>query len=183
MDVARDQFELLSSFYETGAAPSPKGKPPELTWYGTEIAIAGTPILVDGMSFDEVIEIPSLTPVPGTKPWASGVASHKGAVLPFVDGDIFLHGEAGRGKRREYALVVSRPGYHFALTLSKVMGGRELLLEKRVDSIPKAVAPAGIHRFCVGGYERDDAFLPVLDLDKLVADADFGSAAASTSKP
>ena len=146
-----------------------------MRWVGTALAIAGVPLLIGEGELEEIVETPDVTPIPGTKPWVMGVGSHKGGLLPIVSGDVFFRKRPYAGRVRDYAMVVKRPGIHFAITLSGIERDIKFPVEERLmdQPIDRDFAP-----FCLGGFQAEERFLAVLDIDKLVMDGDLSNATA-----
>ena len=73
-------------------------------------------------------------------------------------------------------MVVRRPGFHFAITLSDIerdikfpIGQRDM--EQAID--------ADFSDYCLGGFHYGDKFLAVLDIDKLVAESGLANASVT----
>jgi twitching motility protein PilI len=175
-NTALDLFRELERNYEHAATSRPAADEHVMLWVGTHLGIAGVSLLVGAGELDEIIETPAVTRIPGTKPWVVGLAAHKGGLLPIFSGDVFFRGAPYSGRVREYCMVVRRHGLHFGLTLSGVHRDMKFPLEERDMSIP--VDP-DFADYCLGGFHHDGNFLAVLDIDKLVADAELSSASAS----
>jgi chemotaxis signal transduction protein len=76
---------------------------------------------------------------------------------------------------RDFCIVIRRPGLHFGLTLSHVQRDLRFPIEERMTDLP--VDP-DFERYTQGGFKYKDDFLPVLDIDKLVADEELANASA-----
>lgn len=169
-------FDELEKSYALQAVPSPVSENNEMYWVGTSLSVAGVPLLLGAGELEEIIETPSCTSIPGTKPWVLGIASHKGGLLPVICGDVLFRKEPYAGRAREYCMVVRRPGFHFAVTLSHIerdikfpIAQRDM--EKSIDS--------DFADYCLGGFQHQGKFLAVLDIDKLVADSGLADASAT----
>ena len=143
-------------------------------WAGTALAMAGVPLLVGEGELDEIIETPAVTPIPGTRPWAMGLATHRGGLIPVISGDVLLRREPYTGRLRDHSMVIRRPGLHFAITLSDVKRSIRFPLDDR--DMNREVDPV-LDGFTLGGFVLDDVFHPVLDLDKLITDGELADAA------
>lgn len=146
-----------------------------MSWTGTALAIAGVPLLVGEGEIDEIIETPTVTPIPGTKTWVMGVASHMGGLLPIISGDAFFRRRPYAGRIRDYCMVIRRPGFFFGMTLSDVERDVKFPLEERDMECP---VEQDFADFALGGFHYGDRFLAILDVDKLVAHSDLSNAAA-----
>ncbi len=173
---AQQALEALARRYSAGAEEPPGPAEGPQVWRGTALGIAGVPLLVAVGELEEIIETPAVTPIPGTKAWVLGVASHMGGVLPILSGDALFRGRPHTGRVREFCMVIRRPGMHFGLTLSDVERDMKFPVGERDREHPvdEDFAP-----FTDGGFHCGERFLAVLDIDRLVADSDLGNAAAT----
>ncbi len=171
-------LDLLQRSYTFDAIEAPAVEPEALRWVGTSLGIAGVPLLIGEHEIEEIIETPKVTPIPGTKAWVQGVASHKGGLLPIFSGDVFFRKRPYTGRVRDYCMVIRRTGFYFGLTLSSIERDLRFPIEKRDMNHP--VDP-DFAEFTLGGFQRGDVFLAVLDIDKLVADPDLSDASASNT--
>ncbi len=159
---------------EAAAAPLPAEEKAE--WVGTCLGIAGTPLLVGEGELEEIIETPNVMPIPGTKPWALGVGSHMGGLIPIISGDVFFRRKPYAGRVRDYCMVLRRPGFYFGITLSSLERDMKFPVQER--DMSQAVE-ADFAPYALGGFQDGERFLPVLDIDKLIADSDLSNAAAN----
>jgi twitching motility protein PilI len=170
--VSRLQQQHLSS----GVASPPLAAAAE-TWMGTSLAIAGVPLLVGAGEIDEIVETPSVTPIPGTRPWVMGVAAYMGGLLPIISGDVLFRGRPYAGRVRDWCMVVRRPGFYFGLTLSDVERDMKFPLAQLDMEHP---VDEQVARFTLGGFHDGNRFLAILDIERLVADSELANAAASS---
>ena len=176
---ALQSLELMERLHAyDGVSPPKKTEERSMYWVGTRVNIAGVPLLVGAGDIDEIVETPQTTPIPGTKPWVMGVAAFKGGLLPVLSGDVLFRSRPYTGRVRDYSMVIRRPGLYFAITLSDVQRDLRLPVEERIMEHP--VDP-DFARFSLGGFKHGGEFLAVLDIDKLVADAEISNAAAAES--
>lgn len=173
--TAIESLAALGELYREEALQSPTGEDSRMEWVGTCLSIAGVPVLVGAGEMEEIIETPKVMAIPGTKPWVIGVGSHMGGLLPIVSGDVFFRKRPYAGRVREYCMVLKRPGFYFGITLSDVERDRKFPLELRdmKQAVDEDFAP-----FTLGSFPDGERFLAVLDIDKLIADADLSNAAA-----
>lgn len=174
--TAAQSLHLLQRHYSHEAVAPPEFAEQVMQWVGTSLSIAGVPLLVGEGELEEIVETPPMTHIPGTKPWVMGVAAHKGSLLPVFSGDVLFRKAPYSGRVREYCMVVRRPGFHFAITLSDIERTIRFPIEERDMAHP---IDEDFKDYCLGGFQRGDRFLAVLDIDKLVADTDFADASAA----
>jgi twitching motility protein PilI len=176
-NVALKSLRALERLYTRKVVQSPPTEEPLALWVGTSLAIADDPLLVGEGELEEIIETPPVVAIPGTRPWVLGVASHMGGLLPVLSGDVFFRKTPYAGRVREYCMVVRRQGFNFAMTLSAVQRDMKFPLDSRDMEHP---VDADFAEFSLGGFHNMADFLAILDIDKLVADEEFGNAAATS---
>lgn len=141
-------------------------------WVGTSLGVAGVPLLVGAGQLEEIIEMPAVTPIPGTRDWVLGVASHRGGLLPIISGDILFRQAPYQG-RRDYCMVVRRPGFYFGITLSSVERDLKLPVQSRLAN--PDIDP-DLQPYCSGGFEHEGKVLGILYLDRLTTAEELADA-------
>ncbi|MEH6580632.1 MAG: chemotaxis protein CheW [Halioglobus sp.] len=174
--TALQSLQLLERIYAREAIAAPEDDQQVMLWVGTSLSIAGVPLLVGEGEIDEVIETPAVTPIPGTKSWVLGVATHKGSLLPIFSGDAFFRKIPYSGRPREYCVVIRRPGFDFGLTISSIERDLKIPIEQRDMSCK--IDP-DFAELSLGGFKHEGQVLAVLDIDKLVGDGDFANASVT----
>jgi len=174
--AAIQSLDALEQRFLENALDAPLQSDERMEWVGTCLGIAGTPLLVGEGELEEIIETPNLMPIPGTKPWVLGVGSHMGGLIPVISGDVFFRGKPYAGRVRDYCLVLRRPGFYFGITLSSLERDMKFPVEER--DMTQAVE-ADFAAYALGGFQDGERFLPVLDIDKLIADGELSNAAAN----
>ncbi len=165
----------LQARYAGGASAMPPVLPDPEYWRGALLGIAGVPLLVAAGDIEGVIAVPPLTQIPGTRNRVLGVASHQGGLLPVYCGDSLFGQRLPPGRRREYCLVINRPGCHVGITLSRVDGNIQLLADQYVPDTPMdgPLAPC-----CEGGFWQGERFLGLLAISRLVTGGALSDTAA-----
>jgi twitching motility protein PilI len=171
---ALQAVSMLEQAYAENVVPAPALAAAPMTWMGTSLGIAGTPLLVGEGEIDELVEIPAVTPIPGTKPWVMGVAAYMGGLLPIISGDVLFRQRSYAGRVREFCMVIRRPGFYFGITLSDVERNIKFPLEARDMDYP---VDEDFANYTLGGFHDGDRFLAILDVEKLVADSNLSNAA------
>lgn len=155
--------DLHVRYASSGAALPPRPPEPEY-WQGALVSIAGTPLLVSAGDVEAVIAVPTLTAIPGTRNWVLGIASYHGSLLPIYCGDSLFGQRLPPGRRREYCLVIKRPGFHAGITLSGVEGNIKLPVAQRE---PECRIEGPLAACCDGGFCWGERFLGLLDISRL----------------
>lgn len=174
--LAIQTLDALEQRYQAEALDTPRQSSERMEWVGTCLGIAGLPVLIAAGELEEIIETPNVMSIPGTKPWVLGVGSHMGGLIPIISGDVFFRKRPYAGRVRDYCLVLRRPGFYFGITLSGLERDMKFPVETRDMAHPVEEEFAD---FALGGFHDGDRFLPVLDIDKLIADGDLSNAAAN----
>jgi twitching motility protein PilI len=173
--LALQSFDQLCQSYAFDAVTPPSIENTEMYWVGTSLGVAGVPLLLGEGELEEIIETPVSTVIPGTKHWVMGVASHKGGLLPIISGDELFRKVVYTGRSREYCMVIRRPGFHFAITLSQVE--RDIKFPVELRDMTHDVDP-DFSDYCLGGFHYRNNFLAVLDIDKLLVESGLANASA-----
>lgn len=174
--LAIQSLDVLEQRYRTEALDAPSQGDERMEWVGTCLEIAGVPVLIGEGELEEIIETPNVMSIPGTKPWVLGVGSHMGGLIPIISGDVFFRKRPYAGRVRDYCMVLRRPGFYFGITLSGLERDMKFPVETRDTD---QGLDEDFAEFSLGGFHDGDRFLPVLDIDKLIADRDLSNAAAN----
>ncbi|MDO8860087.1 chemotaxis protein CheW [Haliea sp. E1-2-M8] len=167
---------LQNRYASTGCGLPPALPDPEY-WRGGVVGIAGVPLLVAARDIEAVIAVPVLTPIPGTRNWVLGIASHHGGLLPVCCGDSLFGQPLPPGRRREYCLVIKRPGLYVGITLSRVEGNIKLPMAQRATET-RIEGP--LAACCDGGFWQGERFLGLLDSSRL---ATVGALSDTAARP
>ncbi len=175
--VNRTPFEILARYERRSLAHASDTKEkleaPGL-WRGIGFRV-GSRLLVSGIDeINELLAVPPLTPVPGTRPWLLGVANVRGNLVPVIDCGRFLFGERTQHSERTRLLVVRQGSGSVALLVDEVFGQRTVDEEQRRDA-GREEDPR-LTRFVdslVGEQQ-----LAIFSMSKLVRAPDFRQAAA-----
>ena len=124
----------------------------------------------------EVSPCPSLTRVPGTKPWLLGVASVRGAIVTVMDVSAFLFGTPTPLEDPARVLLVEHDGVAAGLLIPGILGMRHFDLEEWHDEVPEA--PERVRRYLRGHFQREGERWGVFDLRALVTNPEFLQVAA-----
>lgn len=174
--LAIQSLDALDKRFREEAVEHPVQNHERMEWVGTCLSIAGVPVLVGEGELEVIIETPNVMAIPGTKPWVLGVGSHMGGLIPIISGDVFFRKRPYAGRVRDYCMVLRRPGFYFGITLSGLERDMKFPVELRDMEEP---VDADFAEFALGSFPQGDRFLPVLDIDKLIADSELSNAAAN----
>lgn len=132
--------------------------------------------LISGIDqIEEILIMPDVTRVPGSKSWLLGIANVRGNLVPIIDMCGFLVGKRATVTDRNRVLVVGQEGGTVGLLVDEVHGQRHLVDE---DLAPDAAGDDHpTHPYVDRCYQRDGRQWNVFDMQRLVADPEFLQAA------
>jgi len=172
-------FEALAN-YERRSLAHAAGLPEQIEapglWRGIGFRI-GTHYLVSSINeVNEILTLPALTVVPGTRGWLLGVANVRGNLVPVIDLKQYLEGERSVLTDTSRVLLVRQLGGSVGLLIDEVLGQRSFSEEQRRD----AVGEENEHyaRFVAEKYPLGDVVWGQFSMNALVRTPDFVQAAA-----
>jgi len=151
------------------------GLPLQVEVKNTKLAIGfriGT--LTLAAPLDEVKEIltyPSLSKVPGAKPWVKGIANVRGNLLPIMDLQGCLGSSQTAINKHSRVLVVNHQEVFAGLLVDEVLGLKHFLDEEQTRELPSVDGPVGDH--LKGAYLRDGQHWGVFSMRGFVESARF----------
>lgn len=145
-------------------------------WVGIGFRMADENFIVGRESIQEVMTVPpSITRVPGTRPWVRGLANVRGHLLPVIDLRLFLGAGATSDTRESRVLVVNSDELQVGMIVDEVFGFRRFIDRERKAETPQTVVRC--ERYLDGAYERGDQCWPVFSMDRLLGSEEFQQAA------
>ena len=144
---------------------------------------AGMVVPMDEIS--EIIPVPSVTHIPGVKPWLMGVANLRGTVISVVNLRQFLFGKASPINAASRIIVVDVGDWSYGLLIDEVIGMRHFADASRLALDDKALlenAATGLSDtlkpYIIDAYSGEGHHWLVFDVDMLLENANFLDAAA-----
>ena len=145
-------------------------------WRAVSFRVADTQILFDEQAVSELLTVPVVTTIPGTKNWVAGVANVRGQLLPIVNFGDFLFGEPVKSNKLARVLVITHGEVKSGLIVDQVYNMRRFpvdtlkpsQLDGLVDTMKTVVD---------GCYEEEHVF-HIMDVKKLIDETEFMQAAA-----
>jgi twitching motility protein PilI len=176
--VAHSPFEILARYERLSLAHASgtqeRFEAPGL-WRGIGYR-AGSQLFVSGIEeINELLAVPALTSVPGTKPWLLGVANVRGNLMPVIDLARFLFSERTLHSERTRLLVVRQGSGNVALMVDEVFGQRTVDVQQRREAEPEQ--DPRLARFVDDRVDVDGQRLAMFSMGKLVRAPDFRQAA------
>ena len=175
----RTPFEILARYERLSLAHASdtqdKFEAPGL-WRGIGYRVGARMLVSEIGEINELLAMPPLTAVPGTRSWLLGVANVRGNLMPVVDFGRFLFDERTPLTERARLLVVRQGGGSVALLVDEVFGQRTVDEEQRhmagQEDDPR------LARFAEQRVGEGEQKMAILSMGKLVRAPDFRQAAA-----
>lgn len=144
-------------------------------WRGISYRVGARTLVSEIGEINEMLAIPTLTAVPGTRPWLLGVANVRGNLMPVVDFGRFLFDERTPLTERARLLVVRQGGGNVALLVDEVLGQRTVNEEQRRTATQED--DPRLLRFAVQRLGEGEQQMAMFSIGKLVRAPDFRQAA------
>jgi twitching motility protein PilI len=167
------EYERLAQAHVAGAAEQVEA--PGL-WRGIAFRIGARNLMSGIAEVNEILTLPAMTAIPGTKPWLLGVANVRGNLVAIVDLRGFVEGERTPITDRSRVLVARQQGGSVGLLVDEVLGQRNVTEENapvEVDTTDDQYA-----RYIARRYELGGAIWGVFSMNALVRTPEFQQAAA-----
>lgn len=131
--ASRSPFEILAEFEQRSLAHAvgaqQQADAPGV-WRGIGFRVGQRRLLGAIGDVNEILAVPSLTPVPGTRDWLLGVANVRGNLVPVVDMTSFIDGVAAELTDNSRLLLVRQPAGSVGLLVDEVFGQRTVASEQ-----------------------------------------------------
>lgn len=145
-------------------------------WMGLAFRCRGIDMVVSQTEIQEVMMMPEMTRVPGTRAWLMGLANVRGELLSMVDLGHFLGQDILLGERANRVLWVKNLSLRVGIVVDELYGFRRLNEANFSTVIPANMTNYGA--WLDGQFEVDEQQWLVLSLSKLVRSDEFLQAAA-----
>lgn len=166
-------FERRAAAHVAGAAEQVEA--PGL-WRGVAFRV-GERYMMSGIhEVNEILMMPPMTPVPGTKPWLLGVANIRGNLVAVVDLRNYLEGDRTPIGDRSRLLLARQPGGAVGLLVDEVLGQRNVTDEN--VPLDEGEVDERYARFIPRRYELNGRVWNVFSMATLVKTPAFVQAAA-----
>lgn len=163
----RQAFDLLLDYdwRARQAGAGQKLQDLQATWFGLQVTIGKTPLLLPQQQLAEVLSPPALTPLPGTPAWLFGLANHYGQLLPVVDLFGFIYNRSwGDLSQRRVIITDSEP--RVGLVVSEL--GNSVRTAPPTSISTSLEIDASLARWVSGQVDLLGQTVAVLDLSPLI---------------
>ncbi|MFN2309127.1 MAG: chemotaxis protein CheW [Gammaproteobacteria bacterium] len=157
------------------AKPLPRQIEVKESWPGIGFRLGNRRLVAPLDHVVEILTYPGMSKVPGAKDWVRGIANVRGNLLPIMDLQGYLKGEAVVPSRRSRVLVVNHQGVFSGLVVDEVLGLKHFTPEQRTD-VP-ASADAALAPFLSFGFQVGDDHWGVFSMHELAQTPQFLQAA------
>ncbi len=177
--MSKSPFETLRGFEKRSlihAVGLPEQSLAQGTWSGIAFQVADLNLVSEISDIVEILTVPSLAHVPGSKNWVMGVANVRGTLVPVIDFRLFLNGNRSTQSKYSRVLVVRQSGGVVGLLIDEVQGQRHFLAEEMSSS--QHFAENAIGPYLTREYLKGDDYWGAVDFARLVNNSVFMQAAA-----
>lgn len=177
MQVRTDPFQLLLELAARARSGSAGNTALNVhaDWTGVGFSAMGVRLVAPLGQVTEILMIPPLTRLPRVQPWARGVATVRGRLLPMIGLVGFLGGKPTGAWRSQRALVVEMDDMYCGLIVDEVHGLKHFATDAYREQSEQL--PAALRAFAEGSYVASDGVWSVFRPDRLLRDERFLDAA------
>lgn len=144
-------------------------------WRGIGFRIGQRHLLGGIAEVNEILPLPAVTPVPGTRAWLVGVANVRGNLVPVVDMAAFIDSASAELTENSRLLVVRQPAGSVGLLVDEVFGQRSVASDQLTDS--SADGDSAVSRYVRQTVHSGDHDWGLLNMSALVRSGEFQQAA------
>lgn len=176
-DTPYDLLAALEARLQATAAAGATGGDAQDVWIGLGYRVADQLLVTPRADVREVLTPPDYTRVPGAKPWLLGIANVRGDLLPLIDLNRLLGGEATAIHRSTRVLVYNANEAPAGFLVDEVAGFRRFNpQDQRHELVPDE--GGALNPYLLGAFVRDGQLWLAISLSKLVTSTLFQNAAA-----
>ncbi|MGA9333144.1 MAG: chemotaxis protein CheW [Rudaea sp.] len=172
-------FEALAD-YERRSLAHVAGLPEQIEapglWRGIGFRIGARHLVSSINEVNEILTMPALTIVPGTRNWLLGVANVRGNLVPVVDLKLYLMEERTQLTDASRVLLVRQGSGSVGLLIDELLGQRSFTEEQRTEALVEE--DERYQRFVAENYPLGDVHWGLFSMAALIRTPDFIQAAA-----
>lgn len=153
----------------------PQQKEIRKPWSGIGFRIGNRNLIAEVGDVKEVLYIPPVTTIPGTKTWVKGMANIRGNLMPILDLQDYLGKRAVRMTRHNRIMVINNDDLWAGLMVDEVYGLRHFFEEEKIIEKPVAESAADqkVVEYLTSGFTHDNASWYIFSMKKLAQSRDF----------
>ncbi|MBI5613008.1 MAG: chemotaxis protein CheW [Gammaproteobacteria bacterium] len=180
MPIAQQDALSLLHQMQTASRRSAPGLPEQVQaapqWTGLGFRLGDLQYVTPLSHVSEVLPLPAITPVPGTRRWVKGIANVRGNLYTIIDLPEFFGKEPVQFSEAARMLIMNIPELHAALVVNQVMGLRHFDKDKERQDITGFSDPSLTH--ARGAFLQDNVLWGVFDMHSLAESMEFKHVAA-----
>ncbi|MEO5573282.1 MAG: chemotaxis protein CheW [Gammaproteobacteria bacterium] len=134
------------------------------TWSGIGFRLADRFLVAPLLEMREILTYPSLSPVPGAKPWLKGIANVRGNLLPIIHLQSYLGRQQDAIGRRSRVLVIKHENVFAGLVVDEVLGMKYFMEEEFTSEI---ASPGSSVEYLEGAYVQEGRQWEVFSMQRL----------------
>ena len=144
----------------------------EESWIGIGFTVNGCKVISPVGEIHEVISLPTIALIPGTKQWVHGLANIRGALIPVIGLNEYLtDSPVSRPLRTSRVAIVNLEEFSSGLMVNEVTGMQHYSFEGLDHSIEGC--PDSISEYVFGSVEHEGEKHFVFSVKKLTDDVNF----------
>ena len=179
MSEPKTAFEILLD-YEKRSLEHVAGVPEQLEapglWRGIGFRLGDIYLVSSIAEVNEILRVPTITNVPGTKAWMLGIANVRGNLLPIVHLRGLLEGETYKAVDSARLLSIKQASGTIGLIVDEVLGQRSFVDENKQGN--KTYLDSPINSHLSHEYVAGTMSWGVFSMASLIKEPEFLQAAA-----
>lgn len=169
-----EYLETLAQYALRYCSEIPEKDAGDTQWNGMGFTLSGYPFVVALNDISKVLPVPAVTPLPGVKSWAKGIANVQSRLIPVVDLAEFLGSENNdyqRVPKNQRIITIERREISVALIVDAVQGVMHFSGDHYQEAYPKSL-PEQLRPFVCGTYEQGSQYV-VFGIEQLINNKQF----------
>jgi twitching motility protein PilI len=166
--------------YERRSLDHVAGLPEQLDapglWRGIGFRLGDFYMVSSISEVNEILRVPAVTPVPGTKAWMLGIANVRGNLMPIIHLRGLLEGERYKAQDTSRVLAIKQSGGSVGLVVDEVLGQRSFVDENKRELSTFLDSP--ISKLLLHEYAQGALNWGVFSMVSLIKEPEFLQAAA-----
>ncbi len=146
-------------------------------WRAVSFRVGELRLLVDEHDVLELLTLPDVTAVPGTKRWVQGIANIRGELLPVIDFSDFLMEHRVEPTKQTRVLVIAYGEVRSGLIVDQVYGMQRFPVDERHDEVDSSVIES-VQEVVSAHFIDESETFHVMEVEKLIDETGFMQAAA-----
>lgn len=178
-DFSATPFEALAEYEQRSlahAAGAPEQAEAAGLWRGIGFRIGDRYFVSSIAEVNEILTLPTLTIVPGSRSWLLGVANVRGNLVPVIDLRDFIGGGRSATIETTRVLMVRQPAGSVGLLVDEVLGQRSFSEEQLAATVGEVDEKFG--RFVGENVQLGEVLWGLFSVAALARSPEFQQAAA-----